>query len=373
VLLIFIFAVVLESIPYASAPYPLIPLFSCKKLPPPPPSNDVNKLRPGNIKAVMAVGDSISAGFAMRTGHFWDILELLEFRGDVFSAGGNLGSITLPNFLKFYNPDLQGPSMGVSLPLDVYKWQGHLVQPWFPNITHLNAGQSSANIKDVPAQVDYLVDQLQTTYSKTVDFNKDWKLLTIFIGANDVCPSCSRYDGDPVKNGDYYETTLRGIINQIYTKIPRVFVNLMPVLKITQVYDISRTSPYCMFMWDTICSHECGCMTAKDSTPEKRKIMDLTTLEFTKRMYIVAKEWEDKKLTNFTVKIQPFLTNLTIPLDLGTLFLSQLDCFHPSTLANGAFTIGLWNNMLSPPEKKSNTIPVFGLEIMCPDENTYLQ
>jgi len=308
----------------------------------------------------------------MKTGHFWNILELLEFRGDVFSGGGNKGAVTIPNFIKFYNPSVEGAAMGVSLPLDVVKWQGHLVQPWYPDITHLNAGQSMAKVDDVPAQIDYLTDQLKTTYKNKIDFQKDWKLLTIFIGANDICPSCSRNGGDPVKNGDYYEGYIRKVLNQIYTNIPRVFVNLLPVLKIAQVYDIAHTSPYCLLMWDSFCKGECGCMTDK-STIEKRKIMDATADEFTKRMYIIAKEWDDKRLTNFTVKVQPFLTNLTIPLDMGLLFLSQLDCFHPSTLANQAFAVGLWNNMLSPPNKKSRTIPVFGLEIMCPDENTYLQ
>jgi len=275
-------------------------------------------------------------------------------------------------FLKFYNPNIEGPAIGVSLPLDVVKWQGQLVQPFDPNITHLNAGQSMAKVTDVPAQVDYLIKELKTTYSKKIDFYKDWKLLTIFIGANDICPSCSRYDGDPVKNGDYYESNLRGIINQVYANIPRVFVNLLPVLPIGQVHDIAMSSLYCIFMWDTFAKNECGCMT-DNSTPDTRKIMDLTQQEFTKRMYKIAKEWDDKKLTNFTVKVQPFLSNLTIPKEMGLLFLSELDCFHPSTLSNEAFTIGLWNNMLQPPNKKSTTIPVFGLEILCPDEDTFFQ
>jgi hypothetical protein len=42
-----------------------LPPYSCPTLPPAPPANNVRQLRPGNIKAVMSMGDSITAGFAM--------------------------------------------------------------------------------------------------------------------------------------------------------------------------------------------------------------------------------------------------------------------------------------------------------------------
>lgn len=42
-----------------------MPSWTCPSLPTPPPATNVRQLRPGNIKAVMAMGDSITAGFAM--------------------------------------------------------------------------------------------------------------------------------------------------------------------------------------------------------------------------------------------------------------------------------------------------------------------
>ena len=69
--------------------------------------------------------------------------------------------------------------------------------------------------------------------------------------------------------------------------------------------------------------------------------MDETSVEFNKRMRKVASEWQSKNLTNFTVKIQPFLENLIIPSKLGLEFLSKLDCFHPSRLADAGFAVGL--------------------------------
>jgi len=48
----------------------------------------------------MALGDSISAGFAMKAGRVYDLLDLVEFRGSVFSVGGDEGAYTIANFLK---------------------------------------------------------------------------------------------------------------------------------------------------------------------------------------------------------------------------------------------------------------------------------
>lgn len=52
---------------------------------------------------------------------------------------------------------------------------------------------------------------------------------------------------------------------------------------------------------------------------------------------------------------------------------SELDCFHPSLLANEGFAVGLWNNMLLPSSKKSHALSVHNAKILCPTDNTYFQ
>jgi hypothetical protein len=72
-------------------PFPK-PVFDCPKLSPAPPATDVRKLRPGNIKAIMAMGDSITAGFAMKGVPPTDFL---EYRDYVYSIGGAEDAFTL--------------------------------------------------------------------------------------------------------------------------------------------------------------------------------------------------------------------------------------------------------------------------------------
>ena len=53
----------------------------------------------------------------------------MEYRGDVFSIGGDKGQITLPNMLELLRGEpVIGASHGVSLPLDAVKFKDHIVQ-----------------------------------------------------------------------------------------------------------------------------------------------------------------------------------------------------------------------------------------------------
>lgn len=78
----------------------------------------------------------------------------------------------------------------------------------------------------------YLVSALKNQYKK-VDFNHDWKLLTIFIGANNLCSACKNSQhSDP----DFFESQLRQVLQLVEKNIPRVFVNLVGIFNISGVW-----------------------------------------------------------------------------------------------------------------------------------------
>jgi len=316
----------------------------------------------------MALGDSISAGFAMNSGPFWDVLDLVEYRGEVFSIGGDVGAYTVPNFLKTYNPNLVGYSEGWSLPLDAIAWENGLIQAWDPNITHLNGAQSQAKIVAAYSQVDYITNQILTTYNGIIDIETDWKMMTIFMGINNLCGACV---GRNYSYPDYYEESLNKILTKVHKQLPRTFVNLIPFFNVSQVYPFAMSSDYCTFMWNTICHTECICMT--DYTDLKdRKMMDIYGREYNARMYKVAAEWEAMNFTDFTVVVQPFIENMIIYPQVGLEALSELDCFHPSVLADTEWAISMWNNLMTPPAEKLTTIPKHQ-KFICPTEDTYIQ
>jgi hypothetical protein len=88
-------------------------VFDCPQLPPlTQPAKDVYELRPQDIKVVMALGDSINAGFGMMgsQGNLHD--DFQEYRGQSWSMGLDSNASTVASFLRFYTPGIVGGSLG---------------------------------------------------------------------------------------------------------------------------------------------------------------------------------------------------------------------------------------------------------------------
>ena len=160
--------------------------FHCPPLPPRnTTANSVHELHPQDFKISMAMGDSITAAFGAmgRQGLTHD---LLEWRGWSFSAGGASNASTLGTFLRHYSPDLIGLSLGK------HEWEfcwGFVCpERRHPELDQLNAAQSFAmmyNLANGPGnQLEYLIKRLKD--DSRVDMQNDWKLLTIYIGSNDM-------------------------------------------------------------------------------------------------------------------------------------------------------------------------------------------
>ena len=96
----------------------------------------------------------------------------------------------------------------------------------------MNSALSGGRVQDVPDMINYVVKELKTTYNATIDFNNDWKLATLLIGANNLCGACHNDSGD---DPDSYETELNNVIQMMYEQIPRVRLNLLPMFNIGQV------------------------------------------------------------------------------------------------------------------------------------------
>jgi len=299
---------------------------------------------------VLALGDSMSAGFAMQ-GYPPRILE--EWRGYVWSIGGEDGANTIPNWLQNYNPNLQGMALGNTWPLVQGAW--------------LDGGVSKAKVADVPPQIDYLVNTMKTQYAGVIDFENDWKLLTLFIGSNNLCGSCT---ADNRTTPAYFEDHLRAVLKKIHTDIPRVFVNMMTVFNISGVWDAGMTSEYCRVLWDGITNKECHCLTT--GVPSDRLTMDIRAQDFNRISYKLAAEFAALNDPEFTVVVQPGVQDLDIP-QAGESYLSALDCFHPNLWANEAFAFMIWNNMQQPVGKKDTKPDLSNIQILCPEGNTFIQ
>jgi len=297
------------------------------------------------------MGDSITAGFAMIG---YPPIDLIENRDYVFSTGGADDAFTLATIIRRYNSQVHGSSLSWTTPLTKGAW--------------LDGGVSMAKVEDCPSQVDYLVKSLKTIYAGRVDFENDWKLLTIFIGANNICGDCqNRENSKPA----WFESHLRAVLTQIEAQIPRVFVNLVEIFNISGVYYAGEMSDYCKTIHD-LWPHECYCV--ETGVKSDLDAMDKTSLAFNTISRSLAAEFAAKKNPGFTVVSQPGLSGINLvkfPSPLA--YLSNLDCFHPSLCANEAFTYQIWNNMNQPMGKKSIVPDLRNLKILCPNAESLLQ
>jgi len=279
--------------------------------------------------------------------------DLLEWRSHVFSIGGVEHALTIPKFLEFYNPDIKGAAMGETKPLQPGGW--------------LDGAVSHASVQDVPSQIDYLVNTTKTKYKNEIDFENDWKLLTIFIGANNLCGACR---DDPRSQPAYFEAHLRAVLAQVEAQIPRVFVNLVTIFNISGVWYAGQTSEYCRILWHNLTTHECYCLTT--GVAADRDAMDIGGTAFNNISLSLAAEFAGHQNPNFTVVVQPGLSGIDVG-EFGEVYLSHLDCFHPSIFANQAFAFQIWNNMFTPIGQKMNAPNLKNISLVCPTESTYLQ
>ena len=297
----------------------------------------VHNLHPSDIGVVMAMGDSVTAGFGI--GGTTD-----ELRGVSFSIGGDENRTTLPNFLKYFNPNLKGAARGSHI-IETYEDKHRF------EMDQLSAAQSEAKAEHLDSELDYLISHL-----KSSNLMDEWKILTIFIGTNDICASCEAETFEFLK-AEQYKKRMKNALIRIKQEIPKVFVNILTMIDL---------APIRQFENDTFCKTvhfflgECACEFLRSE--RNREIVDTRRAEYTQALFDLVDEIMRQPSDSFAVEIQPFLDGFQIP---ESSYLSTFDCFHPSESAHREFAIALWNGMFEPFGKKQKNPKVPGVP-MCP-------
>jgi len=313
---------------------------TCPPLTPREAPLDARDLRIDDFSAIMAMGDSMTAGFNSAKAN------MHEYRGVSFSIGGDQGATTLPNLIQAVKGDtpLVGASLGeLSKPTIKAPCSG----PDVDNVCRLSAAVDGSDVQDlIDMQVGYLRDTINSApWAANISIVRDWKLLTIFTGLDDVVFYNSTTQ-PPTKSStpvDLFATNFDKLLTAIHEQLPKTFVN---VVLLPEHFDPKVTTSRfsCkLFKWY---SEYAGIhWTASSSWLQ-------TIRTFNQVLTSVAAKWKLKQFNDFAVSLQPFNqhTNLT-KADFDT-----ADCFHPNLRAHQGMAVGLWNNMLAATdgEKKSS-------------------
>ncbi|KAI8852901.1 hypothetical protein BC829DRAFT_384057 [Chytridium lagenaria] len=330
----------------------------------------VHDLRIDEINVVASLGDSITAAFGAkgltRPGEIVEKQNTDENRGLSFLMGGDAGYSTVANYVRYFNPYAYGASFGDHLAEFCY---GILCLPYSHwQSDNLNGAQSGSLVSNIGRQLDYVIHRMNT--APEIDFENDFKILNIFIGSNDVCAGCSTIANRTFLSPDVYEAEMRYLLEDIRRRVPRVIVNILMQFNVSQVWDITNKDPWCNLVRSSARVHflpgEAGAI--------MRNRMDLLVQEYNKRLELIRIDYSPRNSIfpprtpdpSFAVLVDPLFSGVQIR-GWNLSYLSDIDCFHPSTQSHEIMAGGVWNNLFLPYEKKSRDL-LPHTQLVCPDQ-----
>ncbi|XP_071834337.1 phospholipase B1, membrane-associated-like [Apostichopus japonicus] len=281
----------------------------------------VHRLRPADINVIGALGDSLSSANGAGACFLPEVLYM--YRGQCFSTGGD-GSFetnpTIANILRKFNPDLKGYSLETN-------W-------WTSPQAGMNVGIPGAVADDLPRQARALINAMKD--DPNIDFENDWKLITLFIGGNDLCGWCRNKEK---RSAEMYTYWINEAIKILHDGLPRTYVAVIGILLIPEVDIMDK--PLCRFMHNQYCSCALDRSIRNDFWNITRDYQETLQTAIESRM------WDDKD--DFTASLLPCLHESHMPLlEDGSPDYSYFapDCFHFSHKAHSGFGAILWNNMM---------------------------
>uniref|UniRef100_A0A1A8N4M9 Phospholipase B1, membrane-associated n=1 Tax=Nothobranchius pienaari TaxID=704102 RepID=A0A1A8N4M9_9TELE len=310
--------------------------FQCPDTSPSPsvPSS-VEFVKVADVKVVAALGDSLTTAVGANA---TSLLQLpIEYRDLSWSIGG-YGTLkdvsTLPNIMKVFNPNLVGASSGTTF---------HSLRAPIEK-TGFNLATNGHRTYQLPSQARTLIDTLSS--SKDLNFKEDWKLLTIFIGLNDICNYCKDKTKYSVDNFIHHFTVS---LEMLKKEVPRMIVNVVQIGTIQPLREV-KLSAGCFLQLSF-----CSCLLQPTSkSPELQELVKVNE-EYQRRLEELLHGSRFFK-EDFAVVLQPFLKHTDAPrLPNGKIDLTFFapDCFHFSMKGQKSLARGLWNNMFQPAGKKT--------------------
>ncbi|XP_068456291.1 phospholipase B1, membrane-associated-like [Clinocottus analis] len=227
--------------------------------------------------------------------------------------------------------------------------------------------------RNVSDQIRHMIDVFKSypglnfLYFRGLDFEEDWKVVTMLIGMNDICDYCK---DKTLFSPDGFVQHLTGALD-LMMEIPRTIVNAVQIFPMKPLRDVQRPTLGCQLQ-KSFCS--CLVQPAEDS-PELQELVEVNA-EFQRRLEQLLQDQRYVR-DDFAVVLQPYLEKAGPPrLPDGSMDLSffTADCFHFRVKGHEELAKGLWNNMFQPLGQKVK-IETFSepVELICPPkEHPYI-
>ncbi|KAI9316722.1 hypothetical protein BX666DRAFT_189947 [Dichotomocladium elegans] len=341
------------------------------------PPSSVHDLRPDDIEIVAAIGDSISAGVAEVNidTEYLTLESFKEHRGLAFSMGGDAGALTFPNLIQHYKSGvpLIGPSVGVrqlaTCPETIFCMSG--IQR--PELDRLNAAIPAATTLGLEQQAQYLIDRI----GKNTEHNNKWKVITVFLGMNDMAVSC--------KPGFSFLDAARRMsqgLDKLLQNIDHVLIAVVGPLHIENALGVTDKEPgYRKHFQNSsidIQQFECACChtpVEKVLPPVRSVTKSIVSISIDGYMQalrgVVESHRNNHPAATSTVTFVPL--NMDIA-NVSPRILSNVDGYHPNVLGHQFLAKAYWNQLFLPYEKRLDSMEYdANLQVHCPSDSDRFQ
>ncbi|PBC31991.1 Phospholipase B1, membrane-associated [Apis cerana cerana] len=319
--------------------------------------DSVNRLRPGDIDVIAAMGDSITTGAGLLATNTMQLS--IENRGMMATIGGEetwRKVLTLPNIFKEFNHNLIGYALGNSL-------TSHPA-------SQLNVAEGGALSMDMPYMAKFLINRMKK--DPRIDINNHWKFISILIGPNDFCAMCNNPSPSIILKN--HKKDLINTLRILRDNLPRSFVAVIISPHIKEIAKARRGR----FSWRCylISTIECPCLLAVQYKERRQEYFEIINKWQELEEEIV--NYPEFHTNNFTVISLPAIKNMKVPLaedGLTDLSYFSIDCFHLSQKSHAILAYNIWNNLLEPIGNKSDQMSYqnFFKTFLCPiSERPYL-
>ncbi|XP_026150738.1 activator of 90 kDa heat shock protein ATPase homolog 1b isoform X1 [Mastacembelus armatus] len=317
----------------------------------------VEYVKAADVKVIAALGDSLTTAIGANGSTIASIP--FEFRQVSWSIGGYgtfQNVITLANIFKLFNPKLLGPAPMRTL-------HGY---PTTINETGFNFAVTGHNTLNVSEQIRHMIETFKSYPG--LNFQEDWKVVTMLIGMNDICDYCKNKS---LFSPDSFIHYMTEALDMMMNEIPRTIVNVVQLLLMKPLREVQKPTLGCQLQ-----KSFCSCLVLPDENSIELKELIEINYEFQRRLKKLLHSDRFFK-QDFAVVLQPYLEAATPPrLPNGKIDLSffTADCFHFTVKGHEELAKGLWNNMFQPEGGKemiwSFSEPV---ELICPPkEHPYI-
>jgi phospholipase B1 len=212
-----------------------------------------------------------------------------------------------------------------------------------PSQDQANAAQSGAMVMNLEHELTYLRSFLSS--HKGIDMQKDWKLMHLLIGANDMCYICIPELEKAVFTADKYEEKIRSLLQHIKETIPRTIVNMIHLFPVSGIHTLTKKDPHCKQLRSIPGFRlECSCAFMPEPLGlVTRRKMDSMTEQYNQRLKRIVDDFQAsaRPEDQFAVTSDEAFWNVPVtqfPIE----GISDIDCFHPSRLLHQNMASTFW-------------------------------